>query len=61
MASLELTNDQTAILKAYLERALSDLSSEISDTDDRDYRHALKSERRLLQEIVEQLAGLGGA
>lgn len=59
MPSLDLTDDQAAILKEYLGRALSDLNVEIADTDAREYRLSLESERCLLREIVEQLSCLG--
>lgn len=55
MSSLELNHEQQGILKEYLQRVLSDLSVEIAGTDRQQYREEIKAERRLLQEIVEQL------
>ncbi len=55
MSSLELNHEQQDILKEYLERVLSDLSVEIAGTDRKQYRDEIKAERRLLQEIMEQL------
>ncbi len=58
MPSLELSNDQAALLKEYLERDLSDLSVEIAGTDKRAYREQIKAERQMLRAVFEQLAAL---
>ena len=58
MPSLELSNDELEILEEYLKRVLSDLSVEIADTDRQSYREEIKAERRLLQQVVEQLTYL---
>jgi hypothetical protein len=55
MQSLELSPDHAAVLKTYLERAVTELSGEIAATDSRDYREKIKAERRLLAETLEQL------
>jgi chemotaxis methyl-accepting protein methylase len=55
MQSLELSPQHAEILKTYLERAISELRTEIAATDSRDYRDKIKTERRLLEETLEQL------
>jgi hypothetical protein len=56
MQSLELSHDHAAVLKTYLERAVAELHTEIAATDSRDYREKIKTERRLLEETLEQLS-----
>ena len=55
MTHLELTEQQQQILGEVLEITLSDLSMEISDTDQKDYRDGLKQRREALNAIVEAL------
>lgn len=55
MAALNLNDNQTTILREYLERVLSDLSVEIAGTDRYDYREEIKAERALLQEVLLKL------
>jgi len=59
MQSLDLSREQAAVLKAYLERAVAELSGEIASTDSYDYREKVKTERRLLVETLEQLTFAG--
>lgn len=55
MSSLQLNQSQVGILKKYLGRAISEITSEIAHTDSLDYRDALKAERQLLHEVLEQV------
>lgn len=54
--SLELTDDQAIELAGLLEAALSDLSYEIADTDNFDFRTGLKQRRKHLAAIAAMLA-----
>jgi hypothetical protein len=55
MPSLELSTDQAAVLRTYLQRAVEELQLEIADTDSREYRDKLRSELGLLCETAKQL------
>jgi hypothetical protein len=55
MPSLELSDDQTVVLRDQLELVVAELSEEIGATDGREYREQIKTRRRLLQEILEKL------
>ncbi len=55
MTHLELTERQQQVLGEVLEITLSDLSMEISNTDQKDYRDKLKERRNALTAIVEAL------
>lgn len=55
MPSLELSDDQTVVLRDQLERVVSELSEEIGATDGREYRERIKARRRALQEILQKL------
>ena len=55
MPSLELSSDQTEVLRDQLERIVFELSGEIGATDRREYREEIKTRRRLLQEILQKL------
>jgi hypothetical protein len=55
MTQLELTEKQQQILSEVLEITLSDLSMEISHTDQKDYRDELKQRREALSSILEAL------
>ena len=52
---IELTEVQCAELQRLLENTLSDLSSEIADTDDADYRDGLRDRRTVLESVLFQL------
>jgi len=55
MTQLALTDKQQQILRELLEVTLSDLSMEISHTDQKDYRDQLKDRREVLTSIREAL------
>ncbi len=55
MTTLNLTPEQSEILKETLNSFLSDLGMEIADTDNFDFRQMLKKRRGLLQEILIML------
>jgi hypothetical protein len=52
---IELTSEQTQMLREILADYLSDLRMEIADTDSMDFREALKHRREFVQELVERL------
>jgi len=52
---IELTEVQCAELQRLLESTLSDLSSEIADTDDAEYRQELRDRRDVLESVLFQL------
>ena len=55
---LELTTDQAQELENLLGMCLPDLSSEIADTDNPEYRAGLRARRDRLSEIAETLSRL---
>ena len=52
---IELTEVQCAELQRLLESTLSDLSSEIADSDDVEYREGLRDRRTVLESVLFQL------
>jgi hypothetical protein len=52
---LELSETQCAELQKLLEGALGDLSSEIADTDNAEYRQGLRERRAVLEAVLYQL------
>jgi hypothetical protein len=52
---IELTEVQCAELQRLLEGTLGDLSSEIADTDNAEYRAGLRERRSVLESILFQL------
>lgn len=52
---IELTEVQCAELQRLLEGTLSDLSSEIADTDNAEYREVLRERRTVLESVLFQL------
>jgi hypothetical protein len=52
---IELTEVQCAELQRLLESTLSDLSSEIADTDDAESRDGLRDRRTILESVLFQL------
>lgn len=56
MPSLELSDDQSVVLRDQLERVVTELTEEIAATDGREYREKIKTRRRVLQEILQKLA-----
>ena len=55
MPQLDLTDAQAACLRQVLESYLSDLSTEIADTDSKDFRDGLKETKRTLETILTAL------
>ena len=52
---IELTEVQCAELQRLLETTLSDLSSEIAETDKAEYRDGLRERRSILESVLFQL------
>lgn len=57
MLNLDLSVSEQAILRDVLADALSELSTEISGTDAKDYRDDLKDRREVLQKVIAALGG----
>jgi len=55
MTTLNLTPEQSEILKETLNSFLSDLRMEIADTDNFDFKQMLKKKRELLEGILAML------
>ena len=49
------TNDELDVLIVVLKEYLTDLRSEILDTDDHNYRQALKDKEEALKEVLSKL------
>lgn len=57
MLTLDLLPAEQAILREVLESAVSELGTEISGTDAKDYRDDLKDRREVLQKVIAALDG----
>ncbi len=57
MVRLDLDEQERQILDETLKSYLSDLSYEIADTDQKDYRDQLKARRAVLEKIKNALEG----
>ena len=55
--TLQLAQDDAALLADVIRSYLNDLHDEITHTDDYDMRQALQEKQRRLNEIVEHLGG----
>ncbi len=55
MITVQLTEDEAAILKQSLELFLSDVRMEICDTDRADFRDGLKHEKSTIEHVLAQL------
>ena len=55
MIQIELSDQEKQILEETLQSYLSDLSYEIADTDQYDFREQLKAKRAILEKIKEAL------
>jgi len=55
MDAIELTEAETSTLRDVIQNYLSELHSEISHTDDRDFKGALRKRQELLQGMLEKL------
>jgi hypothetical protein len=51
---IELTEEQCAELQRLLESSLGDLSTEIADTDNAQYREGLRERRTVLESVLYQ-------
>ena len=56
MTTLNLTSEQAETLRDTLESYLSDLRMENADTENHDFREALKAKEDTLKQILEMLA-----
>jgi hypothetical protein len=56
VAQIELTDQEAELLRNVLEEYVSDLRMEVSNTDNMDFREALKEKERILRGLVERLA-----
>jgi hypothetical protein len=56
---LQLNDDETLELLQLLTEALSDLGSEIADTDNASFRRTLRSRRETLEGVRHRLASNG--
>ncbi|HEU4840675.1 MAG TPA: hypothetical protein VFT09_04505 [Ilumatobacteraceae bacterium] len=54
---LQLEPDEVEALREVLHSAIRDLSPEIADTDNPEYRRGLKARRELLRTVVARLDG----
>ena len=57
MLNLDLSASEQGVLREVLADALSELSTEISGTDDKDFRDDLKDRRAVLQKVIAALGG----
>jgi len=55
MIQLDLRPDEQEILRETLENYISDLSMEIADTDNHDFREKLKWRRDVLNKVLASL------
>jgi hypothetical protein len=55
-----LNEEESAVLQQALQTYLSELRSEISDTDDRKFKAGLQHEREVLERVAETLAATKG-
>jgi hypothetical protein len=60
MPTLELSVHESEILTEVLESAVSDLGTEIADTDSRDYRNGLKIKKAIAMAILERVRNATG-
>jgi len=52
---ISLSDDEVIELRALLDQALRDLSSEIADTDNAEFRRSLRARRERLEAIYQDL------
>jgi len=55
MDAIGLTEPETTALRDVVQSYLSELHTEISHTDDRDFKTALRARQELLQTVLEKL------
>ncbi len=60
MTRLELTPEESDLLRQALETYLSDLRMEIADTDQMEFREALKRQEVALRGVADRIAAAPG-
>ena len=55
MDASNLTDDEITVVRDVIQNYLSELHTEISHTDDRDFKAALRRRQEILQGILEKL------
>lgn len=55
MIQLDITKEEKDVLLGILENDISDLRMEIADTDNMDFRGALKKQKEVLKKVLEIL------
>ena len=55
MAAIDLTESETSTLRDTIQSYLTELHTEISHTDDRDFKAALRRRQQLLQSVLDKL------
>ena len=60
MDAIELAESETTALRDVIQNTLSELHSEISHTDDRDFKGALRKRQELLQSVLDKLGAAVG-
>jgi hypothetical protein len=55
MAAIDLTEAETVTLHDVIRNCLSELHTEISHTDDRDFKAALRTRQERLQSVLDKL------
>ena len=61
MDAIDLTGSETSTLRDVIQNYLTELHSEISHTDDRDFKAVLRRRHELLQRILQKLGAAVGA
>lgn len=54
---LDLSNDQATLLREVLDSTYRDLRMEIADTDNPDFKHALRDRESALRDLLDRLGG----
>ena len=55
MSALELTQEEAKVLLEILERYFPELRREVVNTDDREYRRALKVTEQYMKQFIDRL------
>ncbi len=58
MIQIDLTEEETEILREILESDISDLRMEVANTDSMEYRERLKMKKSVLLKVVSRIAEL---
>ena len=59
MDTINLTDNEITVVRDVIQNYLSELHTEISHTDDRDFKAALRRRQDLLQGILQKLVSVG--